>query len=146
MTQRQPAHRARRTAGLVAALAVVLAVLVGACEALIPNPAIGNWNLRTVGGNPAAAGASIVFTSKDAVIETGCNQGAGSYTYESGRLTLAGMAFTAQACPEPALDLQDKAFRALAAGPSTMAINDTELTIDPGAGQPVLVFDRSGAA
>ena len=27
-------------------------------RALIPNPAIGNWNLRTVGGNPAAAGAS----------------------------------------------------------------------------------------
>ncbi len=149
MTLRQPARRDRRTrrsAGLAAGLAVGLAFLLGTCAVLVPNRAIGQWSLRTVGGNQAAAGGSIVFTNSDVVVQTGCNQGAASYTYEGDRLTLAGAAFTAQACPYEALDSQDKAFRALAAAPSTMTINDAELTIDPGGGGPVLVFSRTGGA
>jgi heat shock protein HslJ len=143
------ASRRRSRAPLVAAglVAMLLAGSVGGCAALIPNPWIGGWLLRTYGGKPAAAQATLSFSQTDAVFQTGCNEGAGGYTYQSPVLTFSNVAFTLRACSNPAVTAQDAAIRAVAAGqPVRMSANDSEMTIDPGGGGAVLVFDRTSGA
>ncbi len=131
------------TTGLVAAVA---ATLLTGCSAMIPNPWIGGWALRSYGGRPAVAPSTLSFSSSDLVVDTGCNTGAGLYQYQGDQLTVKDMAFTARACSDPAFEAQDKAVRAIAAGPTTMTTADKELTIDPGGGAPVLVYDRTSGA
>jgi heat shock protein HslJ len=123
---------------------LLVALSLAAC-ALVPTPWVGGWQLRTVGGTSPFAAATIVFTSTDAVIETGCNTGAGGYEVSGGRLTLKGVAFTATACTG-VLVRQDAAFIALAKGTSALSVSGDTLTIDAGGGQPVLVFDRTSGA
>jgi heat shock protein HslJ len=142
---RRPSPRPARLAAGLAALA--LAGSLGGCSALVPNPWIGGWLLRTYGGKPAAAQATLSFSQTDAVFQTGCNQGAGGYTYQSPVLTFSDVAFTLRACPDPATAAQDKAIRAVASGqPVRMSAGDKEMTIDPGGGGAVLVFDRTSGA
>ena len=139
--------RSRAQSAVVACLAALLlaTTLVG-CSALVPNMWIGGWTLRTYGDKPAAASATMTVSATDVVIQTGCNQGAGTYTYDNPKLTLAGVAFTARACPDPAVAAQDAAFQAIAMGPVSMHAGDKEMTIDPGNGGAVLVFDRTSGA
>jgi heat shock protein HslJ len=134
--------RAVVLAGLAALL--IVSTLAG-CSALVPNMWIGGWALRTYGGKPAAAPGTMTFSATDVVIQTGCNQGAGTYTYDNPKLTLAGVAFTARACADAAGE-QDAAFLAIANGPVSMHAGDKEMTIDPGNGGAVLVFDRTSGA
>jgi heat shock protein HslJ len=132
-------------AGLACGLAaLLLAGTLAGCNALIPHPWIGGWQLRTFGGQPAASLATASFSATDVVIETGCNEGAGAYTYQDPTLTLTAVAFTARACADAALAAQDAAIVAIAHGPTTMRVAGNELTIDPGSGGAVLVFDRTG--
>jgi len=141
------ASGSRARAVVLAALAVILIVaILAGCSALVPNMWIGGWALRTFGGKPAAAPATITLSATDAVIQTGCNQGAGTYTYADATLILAGVAFTARACTDPAVAAQDAAFQAIANGPASMHAGDKEMTIDPGNGGAVLVFDRTSGA
>ncbi|HEY4752547.1 MAG TPA: META domain-containing protein, partial [Candidatus Limnocylindrales bacterium] len=99
------------------------------------------------GGKPAAAQATLSFSQTDAVFQTGCNQGAGGYAYQSPVLTFSNVAFTERACQDPAVAAQDAAIRAVAAGqPVRMSAGDHEMTIDPGGGGAVLVFDRTSGA
>ena len=132
---------------VLACLATVLmaSTLVG-CSALVPNMWVGGWALRTYGGKPAAAPATMSFSASDVVIQTGCNQGAGGYTYKDSTLTLTGVAFTARGCTDPAMVEQDAALQAIAKGPTSMHAGDKEMTIDPGNGGAVLVFDRTSGA
>ena len=132
---------------MLAGLATLLiASALAGCSALVPNTWIGAWALRTYGGKPAAAPATMSFSSSDVVMQTGCNQGAGTYTYAGSTLTMSGVAFTARACPDPAVAAQDAAFRAIATAPVSMHAGDREMTIDPGNGGTVLVFDRTSGA
>jgi heat shock protein HslJ len=142
---RQPICRAR-TALLAGLAALFLVSTLAGCSALVPNMWIGGWALRTVGGKPAAAPATMTLSATDVVIQTGCNEGAGTYTYDNPKLTLAGVAFTARACTDPAVAAQDAAFQAIAKGPVSMHAGDKEMTIDPGSGGVVLVFDRTSGA
>ena len=84
----------------------------------------------------------MTLTATDVVIQTGCNQGVGTFTNVDGRLVLAGMAFTARACPEEIVAAQDRGFRSLAGAPASMSAGGKELTLDPGGGGPVMVFAR----
>jgi heat shock protein HslJ len=138
----------RRTAPVLAALlaAVVSATLLAGCSAFFPNPWIGGWALRSFGGQPATTPSTLSFSSSDLVVDTGCNKGAGQYEYQGDQLTVRDMAFTARACPDPAFEAQDAAVRSIAAGPSRMSAGGKELTIDPGGGAPVLVYDRTSGA
>jgi len=137
--------RARAAIVAVLASAVLASALVG-CSALVPNMWIGGWALRTYGGKPAAAPATVTLSATDVVIQTGCNQGAGGYTYKDSTLTLSGVAFTARACTDAAMAEQDAAIQAIAKAPSSMHAGDKEMTIDPGNGGAVLVFDRTSGA
>lgn len=135
----------------VRALAVALAVaaLVGSlagCSALIPNPWIGGWVLRSYGGTPASTAATLSFSSIDVVVATGCNRGVGEYTYKDGLLTLKDVAFTQRACSDPGYEAQDRAVRAIGTGPVKMSADNNQLTIEPGNGGAVLVFDRTSGA
>ena len=133
----------RAGAGLVA-LVLVLAVALAGC-ALVPTPWVGAWRLRTVGGDPVAADATMVLTATDVILETGCNTGAGAYVVSDGKLTLKDVAFTAVGC-EGAIGRQDAAFIALGNGTASLSVSGATLTIDAGGGQPVLVFDRTSGA
>jgi heat shock protein HslJ len=124
--------------------AILLAVALAGCV-LVPTPWVGGWQLRTVGGIRPFAASTIVFTATDVVIETGCNTGAGGYEVSGGRLTLKGVAFTATACTD-VLVRQDSAFIALGKGTPTLSVSGDTLTIDPGGGGAVLVFDRTSGA
>ena len=135
-----------RPAVLAALATVVLASALVGCSALVPNMWIGGWALRTYGGKPAAAPATMTLSATDVVIQTGCNEGAGGYTYNDPTLTLTGVAFTVRACTDPAIAEQDAALQAIAKGPTKMHAGDKELTIDPGNGGAVLVFDRTSGA
>ena len=138
-----PQVRAASVAVLVSA--VLASALIG-CSALVPNMWIGGWALRTYDGKPAAAPATMTLSATDVVIQTGCNQGAGGYTYKDSTLTFTGVAFTARACTDPAIVVQDAAIQAIAKAPSSMHAGDKEMTIDPGNGGAVLVFDRTSGA
>jgi heat shock protein HslJ len=138
-----PPARRRGLLGL-RLLVTTLALAVAGC-ALVPTPWVGGWRLRTIGGNPAAAQATIVFTATDVVLETGCNQGAGQYEMANGKLTLKDVAFTAVGCLG-AVATQDAAFVALAGGTPSLSVSGDTLTIDAGGGRPVLVFDRTSGA
>jgi heat shock protein HslJ len=135
-----------QSAALAALATVVLASALVGCSALVPNMWVGGWALRTYGGKPAAAPATMSFSATDVVIQTGCNQGAGGYTYKDSTLTLTGVAFTARACTDSAMAEQDAALQAIAKGPTSMHAGDKEMTIDPGNGGAVLVFDRTSGA
>jgi heat shock protein HslJ len=124
--------------------ALALAVTLAGC-ALIPTPWVGAWQLRTVGGNRAAAAATIVFTATDVVLETGCNTGAGGYVVDGGKLRLRDVAFTLVLCTD-ALGRQDIALSGLTSGAPSLSVSGDTLTIDPGPGRDVLVFDRTSGA
>ena len=138
--------RRARAASLAWLAGLLLAGTLAGCTALIPHPWVGGWQLRTVGGQPAAGQPTLSLSSTDVVIETGCNEGAGGYTYQDPMLTLSGMAFTASACASAVLTAQDAAVVAIARGPVVMHVSGDELTIDPGSGGAVLVFDRTSGA
>ena len=135
---------ARAAVAILAAAAIAWSL--AGCAALIPDMWIGGWQLQTYGGKPAAALATVTFSSTDIVIQTGCNEGAGAYAYTNSTLTLKGVLFTARACPDPATAEQDAAFQALAKSPVSMHAGDKEMTIDPGSGGAVLVFSRTSGA
>lgn len=136
--------RGARAASAYGLVGLLLVGTLAGCDALVPHPWIGGWQLRTFGGQPAAGPATVSFSATDVVIETGCNEGAGAYTYQDPTLTLSAMAFSARACTSAALAAQDAAVVAIARGPATMHVAGDELTIDPGSGGAVLVFDRTG--
>jgi heat shock protein HslJ len=141
-----PGGRPARRRGLpgLRLLVMTLALAVGAC-ALVPTPWVGGWRLRTVGAAPAFDVATMVFTATDVVIQTGCNTGAGAYEVSGGHLTLKDVAFTPLTCEGP-LAVQDAAFSALTSGSPSLSVSGDTLTIDAGAGAPVLVFDRTSGA
>lgn len=133
-----------RPIALLLPLLVVLALVAG-CSALVPSPQIGRWELQTVGGVKAVFPATLVFTTTDLSIDTGCNKGAGTYKLDGSKLTLDGVAFTLVACGAGALSAQDDAFRAMAQG-AKAEFNGETLTLDMGNGQPVLVLKRGAGS
>ncbi len=126
-------------------LPLLLLAVVAGCSALIPSPQIGRWELQTVAGVKAVFPATLVFTSVDVSIDTGCNKGAATYKLDGSKLTLADAAFTNTACGGGALTAQDNAFRAMVKGASA-TISSEILTLDMGSGQPVLVLKRGGGS
>jgi heat shock protein HslJ len=128
-----------------ALLALLFALLVGGCSALVPSPQIGRWELQTVDAVKAVFPARLVFTTTDVSIDTGCNTGAAKYRLDGSKLTLEGGAFTMVACGEGALAIQDGAFRAMADG-ATATFSGEVLTLNMGNGLPVLVFRRGAGS
>ena len=130
---------------LVPALVGLLLLVVAGCSALIPSPQIGRWELQTVAGAKAVFPATLVFTTADLSIDSGCNTGAAKYTLDGSRLTLASAAFTANVCGGGALTAQDDAFRAMAQG-ANASFSGEFLTLDMGSGQPLLVLKRGAGS
>ena len=102
--------------------------------------------LRSVGGNPAAAVATIVLTATDVVIQTGCNTGAGAYVVSGGSSrsrTSRSPRWAARGALGPPGPRRSSRW---VPGPRRCRSRGHALTIDPGAGGPVLVFDRTSGA
>jgi heat shock protein HslJ len=132
---------------------VILAGLLGAAAAAAPTFArepLGTlegaqWRLRTLAEMDERALAAVPralsarFLGGRVEGFSGCNGFTGAYTVEGDRLTVAQLAGTMMACPEPQMKIES-AFRAAFVGTSRFSLAGGRLTI-AGANGTTLVFE-----
>lgn len=130
-------HVARRRRSLLLAAPVLLALVAGACGDDSDEPAPvtaadldgSTWGDAEVDGYELAGTLDVVFEDGRMSVTGGCNNQFGAYTIDDeGRLTVAQMASTMMACPDP-LMAQDQWIAALLAG----GVDTSIASLDDGA-------------
>jgi heat shock protein HslJ len=125
------------------ALFAATAIVAPASAQELPQEVAGrSWILREIGGEtaPAQPAVSLLFTPEGrAVGSGGCNRFTGGYAFAGAALRFDAIAATMMACAEPAMGLEQRFHRAMAAVRG-WRIEAGALLLADEAGAPILRF------